>query len=471
VITARSSKRRTDGVYWVYRPTLTGGRYLAYGASCRCQLEFWPDADATLVAPVRNTRCAALPAEARRTMLAARQLSSFVPADEPGMYASRTDLCGTAATTVGFPVDAVYTWVDGSDPAWRGRWSTARSGHAALNSQSANESRYLDREELRYSLRSLHLCAPWLRRIYVVTDNQVPPWFRLDDPRLVLVSHGELFDVGARLPTFNSHAIESQLHRIPGLAEHFIYLNDDMFLGRPLGPSTFFHANGVAKFFPSTAALVDVGDPTIDDLPVTAAGKNNREVILHRFGRTITQKMKHAPYALRRSVLEEIAAELPRAVARTRDSQFRQPSDLSIASSLHHYWSYLRGMSVPGSLQYMYTDLVDPETPKRLVRLLLRRDYDTFCLNDTGLDENARDVEAGTTLIQTFLSDYFPVRSRFEVDPDVEAARRAMTMSERWALARPAFVPERLDYGWTTTLSPRRDAAIANASPTSVRSK
>src|SRR5262245_5028224 len=87
VISTRGSKRRIRDVYWVYRPTLTGGRYLAYGASCRCQLEFWPDTDATLVAPVRNTRCAALPAAARRTTLAARQLSAFVPADEPGMYA------------------------------------------------------------------------------------------------------------------------------------------------------------------------------------------------------------------------------------------------------------------------------------------------------------------------------------------------------------------------------------------------
>jgi hypothetical protein len=460
VISARTTKRRTASVYWVYRPTFTAGRYLTFGGSCRCQIEFWPEIDATLIAPVRNTLCSALPANAPRTRIAACQLSPFVPVDEPGSYRSRSDISETMATRVGFPIDAVYTWVDGSDPAWRARWRTAHADHAALNWQSANESRYLDREELRYSLRSLHLYAPWLNRIYLVTDEQVPHWLKLDDPRLVLVSHHELFDTSARLPTFNSHAIESQLHRIPGLAEHFVYLNDDMFLGRPISPSMFFHGNGVAKFFPSTAALVDLGDATIDDLPVTAAGKNNREVIRQRFGRTITQKMKHAPYALRRSVLEEIAAELPGAVARTRDSQFRQPSDLSIASSLHHYWSYLRGTSVPGSLRYLYTDLADPETPKRLLRMLLRRDYDTFCLNDTSLDETSRGIDANTTLVQTFLSDYFPVRSPFEVSPDVAAKRRAMTMAQRWALARPEPLHTRLTYRWTAPLSPRREAAM-----------
>ena len=38
------------------------------------------------------------------------------------------------------------------------------------------------------------------------------------------------------LPTHNSHAVESQLHHIPGIAEHFLYSNDDMFFGRPLQP-------------------------------------------------------------------------------------------------------------------------------------------------------------------------------------------------------------------------------------------
>jgi len=443
VISARTAQGRTT-VYDVYRPTRTAGRHLAFGARCRCQVEFWPEIDATLVAPVRNSRCTSLSAAAPRVSLAARQLSAFVPADEPGTYASRADLSGTMVTTVGFPIDAVYTWVDGSDPRWLGRWQMTRVDHGALNGQAANEARYLDREELRYSLRSLHLYAPWLRRIYLVTAEQVPHWLNLDDPRLVLVSHAEMFEAGARLPTFNSHAIESQFHRIPGLAEHFIYFNDDMFLGRPVSPSTFFHANGVAKFFPSTAALVDIGGATIDDLPVTAAGKNNREMIRQQFGRTITQKMKHAPYALRRSVLEQIATELSDAVTRTRDSQFRQPHDLSIASSLHHYWSYLRGTSVPGSLRYMYTDLADPETPKRLVRLVLRRDYDTFCLNDTDTsidtstgtaDHTATRPDMLTALVQMFLADYFPVRSRFEVPPDVEVERRGMTMAERWALA------------------------------------
>jgi hypothetical protein len=433
IVAGSSSRRLAGGVYWVYRPIATSGEYLTFGAGCRCQLEFWPETDGVLTAPQPNAVCDTMPAESASVTVSAANLSSFVPRDEPGRYATRGHFSGHVATSVRFPIDAVYTWVDGSDPEWMARWRAVRGDHDLLSFQSANDSRYLDREELRYSLRSVNLYAPWIRRIFLVTDDQLPYWLNVDEPRMTVVSHRELFSAGSRLPTFNSHAIESQLHRIPGLSEHFIYFNDDMFLGRAIGPSTFFHANGIAKFFPSATALVDVGEPTFDDLPVTAAGKNNRRVIGAHFGRTITQKMKHAPYPMRRSVMEEITRELHDLVMRTRDSQFRHPDDLSIASSLHHYWSYMRGTSVPGSLRYLYTDLADPATVRRLFRLLRRRDFDTFCLNDTDSDPATREETA--VLISTFLEHYFPVRSPFEVDPDVEAGRRgigATALADEW---------------------------------------
>jgi hypothetical protein len=443
VVVAIKVRRRSELV-WVYRPTATAGPYLRFGSGCRCQIEFWTEQDGMLHAPVPNAVCAALPTQSTAATVTASELSAFVPDDVPAKYVSRLQFSGPRALSVDFPIDAVYTWVDGSDELWRDRWRVARGEHPVLSFQSANESRYADREELRYSLRSINLYAPWIRRIYLVTDDQLPYWLNPDSAELTVVSHRELFTAGARLPTFNSHAIESQLHRIPGLSEHFIYFNDDMFLGRAIGPSTFFHANGVAKFFPSTTALVATGDPTFDELPVTAAGKNNRHVIRQRFGRIIAQKMKHAPYAMRRSVMENIAQELDQHVTRTRDSQFRSPHDLSIASSLHHYWSYLQGTSVPGSLSYLYTDLNDVETSRRLFRLLRRRDFDTFCLNDT--DSDPRTAGETTELITLFLEQYFPVRSPLEIPTEAEARRRGNSATElaaQWRAACDASVVPR----------------------------
>ena len=97
--------------------------------------------------------------------------------------------------------------------------------------------------------------ASWVRTIYLVTDGQVPHWLDTGHPRIRLVDHRQIFRDQSALPVFNSHAIESQLHHIDGLAEHYLYLNDDMFFGRPVEPELFFHGNGIAKFFVSKTPI------------------------------------------------------------------------------------------------------------------------------------------------------------------------------------------------------------------------
>ncbi|MFD0331960.1 hypothetical protein ACFQZC_36840 [Streptacidiphilus monticola] len=90
---------------------------------------------------------------------------------------------------------------------------------------------------MRYSLRSIHQYAPWVRRIHLVTAGQRPVWLNTDHPDIRVVDHREIFSDPDALPTFNSHAIESQLHHIDGLAEHFLYLNDDVLFGRLVSPT------------------------------------------------------------------------------------------------------------------------------------------------------------------------------------------------------------------------------------------
>lgn len=310
-----------------------------------------------------------------------------------------------------FPVDAVYTWVDGADPAWLRRRAAAEG--RAYHVEAANAARYANRDELRYSLRSLHQFAPWVRTVYLVTDDQVPGWLDTDHPRIRVVSHREIFADGRLLPTFNSHAIESQLHHIDGLAEHFLYLNDDVFLGRLTSPQLFFVPNGLSRFFLSKAHIPQ-GQPQDGDVPVSVAGKNNREVLAERFGAVISQKSKHVPHALRRSVLYEIEKEFGERHRRTAGNRFRSLDDLSVTSSLHHHYAYLTGRAVPGELHYDYFDLAHANTEARLGRLLTARNRDTFCVNDTVSD--ADEAGAQDRLVRAFLQEYFPFRSPFERD-------------------------------------------------------
>lgn len=382
------------------------------GMDHACQVEFWEEsAEGALHAPRPNRVSSVLTSDQQQPATAVVREREYRTVE--GFTLPRLG-------QVHFPIDAVYTWVDGDDPSWRAKKSLTlqRHGRAPLNDLAANSARFLSRDELRYSLRSLVMYADWIRTIYLVTDDQSPSWLDLSSPRLRLVSHREIFENAGRLPTFNSHAIESRLHHITGLSDHFLYLNDDVFIGRPVAPELFFHGNGLSKFFLSHMQ-VELGDASILDPPVMSAAKNNRRLIDDTFGRTVTQKYMHVAHSLQRSVLYEMEERFAEQFARTAESQFRSHSDLSIASALHHDYAYATGRAAPGELSYGYTDSSDPLTPLRLQHMLRHRDRDVFCLNDTDL--GGVDLELHAQLTHEFLESYYPVPSPFErrADKDV----------------------------------------------------
>ncbi|XP_071391570.1 N-acetylglucosamine-1-phosphotransferase subunits alpha/beta isoform X1 [Centroberyx affinis] len=111
--------------------------------------------------------------------------------------------------------------------------------------EDVSASRFEDNEELRYSLRSVERHAPWVRHIFIVTNGQIPSWLNLDNSRVTVVSHQDIFQNHSHLPTFSSPAIETHIHRIPGLSQKFIYLNDDVMFGKDVWPDDFFsHSKG-----------------------------------------------------------------------------------------------------------------------------------------------------------------------------------------------------------------------------------
>ncbi|XP_036432578.1 N-acetylglucosamine-1-phosphotransferase subunits alpha/beta [Colossoma macropomum] len=111
--------------------------------------------------------------------------------------------------------------------------------------EDVSASRFEDNEELRYSLRSVERHAPWVRHIFIVTNGQIPSWLNLDNPRVTVVTHQDIFQNQSHLPTFSSPAIETHIHRIPGLSQKFIYLNDDVMFGKDVWPDDFYsHSKG-----------------------------------------------------------------------------------------------------------------------------------------------------------------------------------------------------------------------------------
>lgn len=131
-------------------------------------------------------------------------------------------------------IDFVIPWVDGDDPHWISQRNQYASG-----SETSDPCRFRDWDILRYWFRAVENHAPWVRRIFFVTCGQVPSWLNTHHPKLQLVNHLDYIPQ-EYLPTFSSHTIELNLHRIPGLSEHFVYFNDDMFLNGPVVPEDFF---------------------------------------------------------------------------------------------------------------------------------------------------------------------------------------------------------------------------------------
>lgn len=409
-------------IWRVFQAVATeAGRYFsAEDAACDVQLwaettpetpplgnhELFPPGSLLAPAPA-NLWTHAIPAPARAT----------VPAEVDGVPVPRLSAIDHRHIfTTAHPIDIVYTWVDGADPAWQQRRLAAMDEGrraAELHWLADNPSRYASHDELRHSLRSVELYADWVRHIFLVTEGHVPDWLRLDHPKLTVVTHAEIFADPAHLPTFNSHAIESQLHRIDGLSEHFLYLNDDVFFTAPVRPEQFVLANGLAVFHPSSLKI-GLGPSVPGDTPVVRAGKNNRALLEQRFAVSPSQRIKHVAHSLRRSVLADLEREFPDQVAATAASRFRSGDDLSIASSLAHYYGFVTGRAVPGPVKSVYADIADPTSPAKLDKLLAQRDADQLCLNETAADQ--ADAEAHQRLVTAFLTGYFPVPSSFEKD-------------------------------------------------------
>jgi hypothetical protein len=328
---------------------------------------------------------------------------------------------------IDFPVDLVYTWVDAGDPLWQDD-RLAHPPGGDLVAAADVEARFVQSDELRYSLRSVEQFAPWVHRIWVVTSGQRPDWL-LEHPKVTLVTHKEIWPDPSELPVFNSHAIEANLHRIPGLADRYLYLNDDMFLGRPVSPETFFTADGRPRVFPSRYVVAD-GPPVATDRAPDAAGKNNRDLVRLLTGQSVSMKFQHAPYAISRELVHELESRVPEIFRRTSSARYRSVTDVTVSGGLHHSYGLATGQVVASDLRYRYVDL-DKDSRSRALRTIADTRYaEAFCLNAVESAPPGDEVLA-------LLNGYFPYPAEWE---------------------RPDWDPEPTGYQSTPVASGRRFA-------------
>jgi hypothetical protein len=333
-------------------------------------------------------------------------------------YARQHVVIGAKKSThirqVNFPIDVVYTWVNDKDPDWlrKKQKYLPAAASSATEGRPHHPERFTNRDELRYSLRSLEMFAPFVQHIYIVSDHQTPEWLNTEHPKISLVSHQEIFSDPSALPTFNSHAIESQLHHISGLSEHFIYFNDDVFLGARCTPEDFFEANGIMRFYPGDQRLhlPDVDDTREEYL---CANRNVARLLLRDYGLEATEIMMHTPHPCRKSVLTELEQRYPREYAACAANRFRAPTDITSITFAQYHFGYLDRVAIPSKISHCYLALGKPHIAAQFRGVLQSRTYKTLCVNDTGV--SAGELEEKAHLVRDFLQSYFPFKSSFEL--------------------------------------------------------
>lgn len=228
-------------------------------------------------------------------------------------------------------IDAVILWVDGSDPVLAEKRRQYAAGTSAeAHDDVAGATRFADNGEIKWAVRSIERFAPWIRKIYVVTDGQDPELKTARIP-LEIVDHTVIFrDYEQYLPTFNSLSIESMIWRIPGLSRRFIYFNDDVCLIAPTSPDDFFTADGRPFIYGRARSVIHgVTSLTIDRL--RHLGKSRVKVkyryMMLNAARMIGKKryflLEHTPHNIRLDAMKAFFSRKPEALVRNIAHRFR----------------------------------------------------------------------------------------------------------------------------------------------------
>ena len=307
-------------------------------------------------------------------------------------------------------IDLVYLWVDGGDPEWRKR-RNLYSQDSCRDEGMDSEARYADNGELRYSLRSADLYAPWIRKIFIVTDNQVPEWLDVAHPKIKIVDHKEILPADA-LPTFNSTVIEHALFRIPGLSEHFLYANDDMFFNKAVEKSDFFAKDGMPIIRMTRRPFRKLWYWYLKNIKKYTLNNYNRTIhnssllVEKEYGRYIGHKTHHNIDAYLKSDYEETYKKFKESIYPTLYHHIRNDNDIQ-----RNIYSYVPIMEKRGHLKFVTqkTSFRCHIEHPHYIEDLKKSNPMLFCINDSQYAN-----EASHKLVADFLKERFPEKSQFE---------------------------------------------------------
>ncbi|MBV7268520.1 stealth family protein [Winogradskyella luteola] len=252
------------------------------------------------------------------------------------------------------PIDAVILWVDGNDEEHRAKMLPYIEDKAKINNERFR-TRYDQVNEIKYTIDSILKFASFVRNIFIITDNQEPSFLKGNEKynKVKIVDHIDIFKgYEENLPTFNCRPIETCMHRIPSLAEHFIYFNDDFFLINDTKPEDFFK-NGLPILrgrwlkFPEDKFKNKFKKPRVGH-------KHAQQLGAKLLGFKKYYNFRHTPHPLRKSTFKNYFKAHPEVFLENIKYRFRSPKQFTPQGFAYHLEIKNKTCILQKDLQLLY---------------------------------------------------------------------------------------------------------------------
>ena len=327
-------------------------------------------------------------------------------------------------------IDFVITWVNGNDPEWIADFNRFAPERKRIT--DIRNERYRESGLLKYWFRGVEKFAPWVRKIHFVTCGQKPDWLNIKAQKLHCVKHNEYIP-SKYLPVFSSHPIELMMHKIPDLAEHFVYFNDDFYITSVV-QKEFFFKHGL----PCDAAILNVIPPQKEQINmikfnnlVCINNKIEQRAIIKknlskwfniRYGLNLVRNILLLPYSYFPGFLDPHTAVpytktsiqdawkiYSEELYKTMESRFRSTTDVN--QWLFRYLRLCNGMFSPQNPQKWNRFFTLNDDPQAIKEALISHKYKEIIINDS----NTPDYNEKLNIIKEGFDFILPEKSSFEL--------------------------------------------------------
>ena len=248
-------------------------------------------------------------------------------------------------------IDAVITWVDGNDPGHKEKMQSYLEKKPVVDDKTI-KMRYGQINEIEYCVKSILKFAPFIRNIFIITDDQTPDFLsdpvlaKKEYPNVSVIDHKVIFkNYPQYLPNFNSRSIASLMSEIPGLAEHFIYFNDDFFLLNPVNEEDFFIEGKPVIRGSWTSFYEDIWYKKVQAFIQSLRHKEKKKQAGYKLGQQTIAKIlgfkkylriDHCAAPMRKSTLEKYYKSSPAVLDCNLKYRFRHPAQYVVQSLANH---------------------------------------------------------------------------------------------------------------------------------------